>query len=279
MARLHVIFFDSTLCQVSTLLKAGVMQIVLAMIEAESVDPRLILDDPVAALRAWSEDPTLRAKAPMCNRRRTTALDLQSRFLDDAGRFAARGGCDGVVPRAAEIIALWADTLDKLRAREFPALAGRLDWVAKRLLLEALIGEREDLNWKHPTIKHLDQLYSSLDPDEGLFWTFDRQNLVEKVVSDEEIDHFVSNPPEDTRAWTRAMLLRRGGMDRIAGLDWDFIRCAIRDERGFYEHRTVNLANPLDFTRESSGRILDRAPSFDAAVGALQADAFGRSTH
>lgn len=279
MARLHVIFYDSTLCQVATLLKVGVMQIVLAMIEAETANPRLILDDPVAALRAWGEDPTLQAKALLCNGRRTTALDLQSRFFDEAARFAARGGCDGIVPRAGEILDLWADTLEKLRARDFPALAGRLDWVAKRLLLEAVLGDRQDLDWRHPTIKQLDQLYSSLDPDDGLFWTFDRQGLIEKVVTDERIDHFVSNPPEDTRAWTRAMLLRRGGTDRIAGVGWDSIRCVVRDERGFYEHRIVDLANPLGFTRDFSGRIFEKAPSFDAVVDALRSAAFPRSTH
>lgn len=279
MARLHVIFFDSTLCHVSSLLKAGAMQIVLAMIEAEAVNPRLILEDPVAALRTWSKDPTLRAQAFACTGRRTTAVDLQYRFLDEAARFAARGGCDGIVPRAAEILELWADTLDKLKARDLPALAGRLDWVSKRLLLEAVLGEREDLHWRHPAIKQLDQLYASLDPDEGLFWNFDRQNLVERVVSEGEIDRFTANPPEDTRAWTRAMLLRRGGMSRISGLDWDYVRCVVRDGNGFYEYRTVDLANPLGFTRSFSERIFDRAASFDAVVDALQTAVCERSSH
>ena len=44
-ARLHSIFFDSTLAHGSCLLKVGVMQIVLAMLEAEHCDPGLILDD------------------------------------------------------------------------------------------------------------------------------------------------------------------------------------------------------------------------------------------
>ena len=38
MARLHVIFFDNTLCHVASLLKVGMMQIILAMIEAQRVD-------------------------------------------------------------------------------------------------------------------------------------------------------------------------------------------------------------------------------------------------
>ena len=35
------------------------------------------------------------------------------------------------MPRAGEILALWADTLDKLGAGDLDALTGRLDWVLK----------------------------------------------------------------------------------------------------------------------------------------------------
>jgi proteasome accessory factor A len=61
MARLHVIFYDNTLCPVACLLKVGVLQIVLAMIEVGRVNPELILDNPLAAVRDWSHDPSLRA--------------------------------------------------------------------------------------------------------------------------------------------------------------------------------------------------------------------------
>ena len=63
MARLHVIFYDSNLCQVAALLKVGMMQIVLAMIEAGCVDRTLLLESPLLALRRWSHDPELRACA------------------------------------------------------------------------------------------------------------------------------------------------------------------------------------------------------------------------
>lgn len=63
MARLHCIFYDSNLCHVANLLKIGVMQIVLAMIEAERFDQALILDDPVGAVITFSHDPTLAARA------------------------------------------------------------------------------------------------------------------------------------------------------------------------------------------------------------------------
>ena len=67
MARLHVIFYDSNLCEMAGYLKVGVLQIILTMIEAEQVNVHLILEDPVVAVRAWSRDPGL--TTPIGNQR------------------------------------------------------------------------------------------------------------------------------------------------------------------------------------------------------------------
>ena len=179
MARLHVIFFDNTLSHVASLLKVGVMQIVLAMIEAEEVNINLLLDDPVEALARWSHDPALESRAELTTGEALTAVDLQLRFLEDAKDFVRRGECEGVVPRAEEIIALWEDTLLKLQARDFESLASRLDWVLKLSILQQVLDERPDLSWESPEIKHLDHLYSSLDETEGLYWAYERSGALE----------------------------------------------------------------------------------------------------
>jgi proteasome accessory factor A len=169
MARLHVIFYDSTLCHVAGLLKVGVMQIILAMIEAEKINPHLILDDPVAAVHVWSRDPLLSQRAALVSGQEVTAVELQLRFLDEAKAFVDGGGCDDIVPEAEMIIELWADTLEKLRARNLSALAPRIDWVQKLALLQRALQQRTELGWDSPQIKHLDHLYSALDG--GLYQT------------------------------------------------------------------------------------------------------------
>src|SRR5262249_17152411 len=65
LARVHAICFDATLCQIATFLRVGIMQLGLALIEAEVVDHRLMLDDAVGALHVWSHDLTLTARAPL----------------------------------------------------------------------------------------------------------------------------------------------------------------------------------------------------------------------
>jgi proteasome accessory factor A len=269
LARLHCIFFDSTLCQVATLLKIGVMQIVLAMIESEEVDTRLLLDDPVAAVRVWSHDPCLGARARLLSGKEVTAVELQLCLFERAERFASRGGCKGVVPRAAEILRLWEDTLRKLEAKDFDALAGRLDWVLKRRILERAMTCRRELDWGSPSMKHLDHLYSSLAAGEGLYWAYERQGAVEKVVADEAIDHFVGHAPSDTRAYTRAMLLRAAG-ERASRVDWDSITF---DGLGGPRSRLVlEMANPLRFGRAELERHRREGHSLGELLIALGAE-------
>ena len=162
-------------------------------------------------------------------------------FLEEAQRFAATGALDDVVPRAAEILALWEDTLQKLRAGDATALASRLDWVLKLRILRQTMQRRPDLRWTAPEIKHLDHLYSSLDPAHGLYWAYERQGVVERLMSEPEIERFVHEPPEDTRAWTRAMLLRIAGADGVQDVDWDLIRFR-QARRGYWPAlRTLRL--------------------------------------
>ncbi|MBW2270517.1 MAG: proteasome accessory factor PafA2 family protein [Deltaproteobacteria bacterium] len=255
LARLHVIFFDNTLCSGASVLKVGAMQIVLALLEAQAIDGTLGIDVPVAASVTWSHDPTLQAKVRLVDGGEATALGVQRRILETAQKHHATRGLPGV-PRADEILALWEDTLDKLAARDFDALVGRLDWVLKQQILERALEADADLSWKAPQLEYLNQIYSSLDPAEGLYWSYARAGLVEDWVSEEAVTRFEHEPPEDTRAWTRARLLRHVPAESIEKVDWDHIRLSV-DERGFRRHVEVRLDDPLGFTREHTAHLFD----------------------
>lgn len=256
LARLHCIFYDSTLAQASTLLKVGVMQIVLSMLEAGRLDARLMLDDPLRALVAYNHDPDLNARAPLVDGRVVSAVELQSMFCEHARAYVDAGGCDGLVPGASTIVELWEDTLDKLARRDFDRLAPRLDWVLKRVQIERALVKR-GLDWSAAEAKHLDHLYSSLDEGEGLYWALEAAGFTEQFASEAAIERFVGAPPEDTRAWTRAMILRQVPAERIRRVDWDHIELAPADF-GRGPTTVIALSDPLGHTRESWNRGAER---------------------
>lgn len=268
-ARLHVIFYDSNLCPSAGLLKVGTLQLVLAMLEAGQVDPGLALEDPLEALQRFSRDPLLRARAALASGGEVTAVELQERFCAAARRFVDTGAWEGIVPRAPEIVELWERTLADLARRDLAALAGRLDWVLKLALLERLLRARPDLDWGSPEVKHLDQLYSSLDPEEGLYWQFARGGRIASVGEEELASRFTAEPPADTRAWGRAMLLRLATPAEVAEVDWDHLRFRLDGGRGWPRWRQVALADPLRGTRAELGAALEGAPTLTAALDSL----------
>jgi proteasome accessory factor A len=257
-ARLHVIFYDSNLAHAASLLKVGVLQIVLAMIEAESISGRWILEDPLDALLIWSHDCLLGEKARLCSGKKFTAVELQLLILEEARRFFDRGGCDGV-PGASSILSLWEDTLLKLKASNLDALAARLDWVLKLKLIERAMG-RKKIDWMDPEVKRLDLAYSDLDLETGLYWACELGGAIERHVSEADIERFVHEPPAGTRAWTRAMLLRRAGPNHVHEVDWDFMIFKSETLDPWYptEKRALLMPDPTGLTREETKAMLLR---------------------
>lgn len=262
-ARLHVIFYDNTLCPAACLLKVGVMQIILCMLEHERINPALFLDDPLDAVIRWSHDPSLRAKARMASGLHLTALELQWLFFGEVRKFMETVEISRYVPRAAEITALWEDTLKKLQAGDRTALARRLDWVLKKTVLERVLGSRPHLHWGSAEIKHLDHVYSSLEPNEGLYWAYAREGFVEKLVEESRVGWFEGDPPEDTRAWTRAMILRMAPPESIDFVDWDWIRIKARSKGYLSRYLQLDMADPLGFTKKAAGADFQQGGSLE----------------
>lgn len=270
LARLHCIFYDSNLCHVACLLKCGIMQIVLAMLEAGCVPSRLILEDPLEAVRRVSRDPSLRAQVRTTGRKRLTAVEWQLLFLEEARRFVEAGGCDGMVPRADEILDLATDTLEKLRVGNLPALAGRLDWVLKLSILQRAMTQHPALTWDSPEMKHLDHAYSSLDPKEGLYWLYEKVGAVEQIAAPGQIERLIREPPEDTRAFTRAMLLRLAGARGTSRMDWDYISVKLPGRWGWPHLRTVEMPDPTGHTRDLVGQAFEHQQTITDLLDALE---------
>jgi len=268
LARMHVIWFDNNLMPAANYLKAGTTQLVLAMLEAGWCDPALLLDDPLAAGWQVSRDLTLSQPLRLAARGKTaTAVEVQTRFAEAAGEMVASGELGDAVPGAAEIVKAWLESLEMARRRDVAALARRADWALKYLVLARQIGRR-GLSWRSPEVQALSLRYASLDPEEGLFLQLARAGQVEGMPSEEEIDQAADNPPEDTRAYLRARLLRRHG-DEVTDLDWDRVR--FRSGGRYSAGVWLGLPDPARWGRAESDPVLERcrtARELAEAVGA-----------
>jgi proteasome accessory factor A len=257
LARMHIIFFDNALAPVANFLKAGTTQLVLAMLEDDWVEPGLLLDDPLGSAWEVSRDLTFSAPLRLVGRgRHTTAVALQKALCDLAGEYVASGEMEDAVPDAEDILTCWRQTLEMIERRDLAALSRRVDWALKYLVLQRQIA-RHGLSWQSPDIKALDLRYASLDPQEGLFLQLAAAGQVEGMPSNEEIDRAADEPPEDTRAYLRAHLMRRLG-EEMTDAEWDRIRFRHTTERYRSPSLWLGMPDPARWGKEESDPVLQR---------------------
>jgi hypothetical protein len=129
--RAHLIAKDSQRSPFGIYLTLGVTGLLFALLnEGRPVGQGLALADPLRALRTFSCDPWLHARAPLADGRQLSALEIQESYLEQVDRVLPGAGLPSW---AGDVVRHWRDTLAGL-ARDPLGLAGRLDPYRKLLL-------------------------------------------------------------------------------------------------------------------------------------------------
>ncbi|KIH98868.1 Pup deamidase/depupylase [Streptomonospora alba] len=264
--RLHVIIGDANMSEVSTYLKLGTTALVLSMIEDGFLNVDLSLETPVADLRAFSHDPGLTHAARLRDGRRMTAVELQRQYLELARKYVQdRFGTD-VDADTADILDRWESTLDRLAADPMQ-LSEELDWVAKLKLLESY-RSRDDIDWGHHRLQLVDLQYSDVRSDKGLYNRLAARGRMQRLLSEDEVERAITEPPEDTRAYFRGRCLAKYA-DSVAAASWDSV---IFDLPGRDSLQRVPTLEPLRGTREHVGELLEQSATAADLVSVLTGD-------
>ena len=200
--RLQLGLADANRCQVAEYLKLGATILVLDMAEAGWLDDAPHPADPLAALHRIIEDPSLQVEIELeGGRAPMTALALQRWYLEQARAFVREHPAPSI--EAPDVLRLWGEALDALE--EDPgALVGRIDWVTKRYLMEAAGGpEAEDA-----VLKKIDLRYHELGPG-GYLSKLEEACVAPRLVSQEEIERALGEPPHGSPAVQRGRLIRQ----------------------------------------------------------------------
>src|SRR5438270_8312514 len=131
--RLHVIVGDSNMNEWTALMKIGITDLVVRMVEESTVMRDLTLENAIRAIREISHDITCKRKVRLATGRELTAIDIQREYYEKAVRFVERRGADETTQRAVQE---WGLALDALSSGALDKLNTRVDWVAKHHLIE-----------------------------------------------------------------------------------------------------------------------------------------------
>src|SRR5438270_6428804 len=257
--RLHCIIGDANMSEVSTYLKIGTTAIVLKMIEDEFL-PDLSIDHPVQSLHEVSWDIACRQTVRLADGRTIRAIDLQYEYLDLAKTYvkehdATASNAEVLQQREAILGGLEEDPL---------SLHRQLDWVAKYRLMEGY-RERDGLEWNDAKLHAIDLQYHDVRREKGLYHKLVAGGNIDRIATDQEIDHAIMNPPEDTRAYFRGNCIDRYP-EAIVAASWDSLIFDI----GADTLQRVPMREPLRGTKEMVGSLLDSSPDAPTLVRNLQ---------
>ena len=256
--RLHVIAGDANLCDVATLIKVGSLQLVLETLTADRLGAPIDLVDPVAVAHRVSHDLSLAEVFVGADGRARRALDVQEHYLEACRRHVELEGA-----RAGDELVLewWGRAIAGLR--EDPAsLDGVLDWVTKRQLLDAY-RERHGLRPDDARLRLIDLQYHDLRGDRGLHRRLRARGRVVTLVTDDEIDRAVLEPPEGTRAWLRGACIRRFP-GAVVAAGWDGLVLDLGDRL-----QRLPMREPERGGRATVGALVEAARSIEELVDAL----------
>ena len=212
--RFHVILGDSNMSEWATAMKVGTTSLILELIECGEA-PQLEIAQPVDANRSISRDQTYDWIIELKDGRKISAIDVQRIYLRAASKLN-----NGSSEDRQWILREWENVLNDLE-RDVMSTRDRIDWTAKKFLLDAL-QEEEKLSWSDPWLQSIDLEYHDLDLDQGLYYELLRKGLMRRVTNEEEIKASIFNPPETTRAFFRGRAVARFN-DEISSIQWDEI--------------------------------------------------------
>lgn len=259
--RLHVIVGDANMAELSTYLKVGTLNIVLELLEAGAELPQLELDEPVRAIKEVSRDLDMKATLKLSGGRPTTATAVQRGYWEAATRFYADRQTDVVTQ---DVLRRWDEVLNKLE-QDPRLLVRQLDWVAKRHLIESYMG-RKGCGWDDPRMKLMDLQYHDVRPDKGLFYTLERGQMIEGIVSAEEIQQAELVPPPGTRAYFRGRCASKFAQS-LYGASWTSVLFDAEQAT----IKKVPLMDPHRGTKALTGGLLDSVDTVDALLEKLKA--------
>jgi len=246
--RLHIIVGDSNMSELATYLKVGTTAVVLSMIEEGFTVKGMELEDPVKAIRDISRDPTLKKRVRLEDGREWTALEIQMTYWERAQAYLAALG-SSADETTRDLIAYWGDVLQKLATNPME-LAQELDWVIKKNVMESYIA-RKNCGWDDPRVALMDLQYHDVKRNRGLYYLLERQDVVERLATEEEIQRAMTVPPQSTRAKVRGDFIKFAKeKNRSYTVDWTYLKL-----NGYWEE-TILCMDPFSSSNKRVDELI-----------------------
>ena len=243
---------DSNMAEPTMALKVGSTLLILEMLEAGFELPEFDIEKPIHHIRAIARDMTGLTELPLAGGGSVTALEVQQQLCQRATQWLEERE-DAGTPTAEmrRVVDLWQRTLHAIETQDFSGVDREIDWVIKLGLLERYRA-RLGGHWDHPKLAQIDMTYHDIRPSRGLYHVLLRKGLIERWITDSEIERAMDTAPATTRAALRGQFLA-AARSLGANVTVDWTRLKVNRP----EPRTEELLDPFVADDDRVEALLD----------------------
>jgi len=226
--RLHIIVGDSNMSETTTVLKVATTELMLRAAELGLLKDKFTIENPIRTIREISNDLKFRNSFRLSSGREITALQMQNEMYNIV---LSMPSLDEILekPFYRYALNLWRRSLDALESQDYSLVDMELDWMIKRKFMNSY-KERHQLNDMDSRLILLDISYHNIRKDRGLFYILEKSGMAKTLITNNDVNSAMENPPETTRAALRGRFIKVA-QEKKRDFTVDWVNLKINDQQ------------------------------------------------
>ena len=226
--RLHIIVGDSNMSETTTVLKVATTELMLRAAELGLLKDKFTIENPIKTIREISNDLKFRNSFRLSSGREITALQMQNEMYNIV---LSMPGLDEILekPFYRYALNLWRRSLDALESHDYSLVDMELDWMIKRKFMNSY-KEKHQLNDMDSRLILLDISYHNIRKDRGLFYILEKSGMAKTLITKNDVNGAMENPPETTRAALRGRFIKVA-QEKKRDFTVDWVNLKINDQQ------------------------------------------------
>jgi proteasome accessory factor A len=226
--RLHIIVGDSNMSETTTILKVATTELMLRAAELGLLKDKFTIENPIKTIREISNDLKFRNSFRLSSGREITALQMQNEMYDIV---LSMPGLDEILekPFYRYALNLWRRSLDALGSHDYSLVDMELDWMIKRKFMNSY-REKHQLNDMDSRLILLDISYHNIRKDRGLFYILEKSGMAKTLITNNDVNSAMENPPQTTRAALRGRFIKVA-QEKKRDFTVDWVNLKINDQQ------------------------------------------------
>ncbi|MCX6457455.1 MAG: Pup--protein ligase [Actinobacteria bacterium] len=247
--RLHIIVGDSNMSETTTVLKVATTELMLRAAELGLLKDKFTIENPIKTIREISNDLKFRNSFRLSSGREITALQMQNEMYNIV---SSMPGLDEILekPFYRYALNLWRRSLDALESQDFSLVDLELDWMIKRKFMNSY-KEKHQLNDMDSRLILLDISFHNIRKDRGLFYILEKSGMAKTLITNNDVNSAMENPPETTRAALRGRFIKVA-QEKKRDFTVDWVNLKINDQ----QQSSIACKDPFKNTDERVDKLI-----------------------